>query len=595
MFAKSKDQRARSFSIRFVCQQGDLEIKSLLLAISLRKFVKFPHELIACIPGPESVWGSPGAATLDLFKRLGVSVRPIENPLGKNHLHANKFPACALPTELDKIVFLDSDIVCLRDFGDADCFSSDVAAKAGDAVRVISSDEEWRKIYSAAGHDMPTWRVETTVSRQLTPPWFNGGVLFFNRDVPLGQTWLDVARELQPHADLQQGKRRWSDMVSLAVALHRLRVDITSLGEEYNYPANFRPVYVENLPILCHYHGPHIVRREPILRDYVMQLLAQYPELAEMVEADPQWRTILPPYKVPPKVHWFSSKVSLTGPNLIITGIPRSGTSYLCNLLHKFDNCIALNEPRELVNRLATWPWATAAYLAETRLKILDGEPIPNKLKDGEVTEDTSISNDTVYYQPSIRSANFVLAAKLNRPVLSRLDLMLKVHGQDTRFVACVRNPVDTIASWVNSFSQLRDVDLAQPPVGGLSDSFLSPEDREELLSIDTVSDDAEKRARLWNYLARKILKHRDRLLIVNYDKLSLEPLQTIRWVLAGYDRGRLQKDIRGSAPRHRRAVLSERDWEVIFDLCAGTARELGVPIDQLHASRASRKVCAVR
>lgn len=31
--------------------------------------------------------------------------------------------------------------------------------------------------------------------------------------------------------------------------------------------------------------------------------------------------------------------------NIILTGIPRSGTSYLCGLLDKTDNSVVINEP----------------------------------------------------------------------------------------------------------------------------------------------------------------------------------------------------------------------------------------------------------
>lgn len=590
--------RSRSFSIRFVCQQGSLEIESLLLAISLKKHLKVPHELIACVPSPESIWGAPRQTTLELFEKLGVTVKKIENPLGKEQLHANKMPCLSLPTTLDKIVFLDSDILCLRDFHDSDIFSTKAALKPADVVRVVFSDDEWKEIYSAAGLAMPTERVETTVSLQDSPPWYNGGVLFLDSDLPLGKVWLEVAQQFGKHqSELSQKnpelpqESKWSDMVSLTVALRRLEAKVHSLDEIYNYPAHFRRVKPNSKPILCHYHWPKIIRREPVLSGFVKKILNEYPELLAMVEADPKWKVILPPHRVQPRTYWFSSKVSADGPNIIITGIPRSGTSYLCKRLHQFDNCVALNEPNEIVNRLVKYPWALEQYLFETRLSILDGDVISNKIKDGEVVEDTSIDIEDVPYQPSVRSANFVLAVKNNRPVLNRLDLLMKYISPETRFVACVRNPIDAIASWIKSFNQLRDVDFSQVRVGAPSDRFLSAEDKKEVEAIDALSDVAERRARLWNYLAGKILKHQDRMLIVRYDQLVTEPVVTLKSIFGNADAGYPREDIQGSAPRSRREGLSDHDWEVIFDLCAPNARALNVPIDDLYKDRSSKKV----
>lgn len=589
--------RTRSFSIRFVCQQGSLEIQSLLLAISLKKHLKVPHELIACVPFPESVWGAPSQTTLELFDTLGVRVEKVENPLGKEQVHANKMPCLSLPTTMDKIVFFDSDILCLRDFHDGEQFSSQAALKPADVVRVVFSDDEWREIYSAAGLAMPAERVQTTVSLQDSPPWYNGGFLAFDSDLALGKVWLEIAQQFGEHqlelskknAELPQ-ERFWSDQVSLSVALERLKVKVASLDENYNYPAHFRRVRSDDKPIFCHYHWPSVIRREPVLTEFVKGMLKEYPELQALVEADSSWKVILPPHKVQPRTYWFSSKVSSDGPNIIITGIPRSGTSYLCKRLHQFDNCVALNEPNEVVNRLVLYPWALETFLFETRLSILDGEVISNKMKDGEVVEDTAIDIEDVPYLPSVRSANFVLAVKNNRPILNRLDLLMNFVSPETRFVACIRNPIDAIASWIKSFDQLKEVDFSQVRVGAPSDRFLSPEDKLEIEAIDALSNVAERRARLWNYLAAKILKYQDRMLIVRYDKLVTEPVATLNSILAGADAGYPREDIAGSAPRSRRDTLSEEDWEVIFDLCAPNARALNVPIDHLYEQRSSKK-----
>jgi len=139
----------------------------------------------------------------------------------------------------------------------------------------------------------------------------------------------------------------------------------------------------------------------------------------------------------------------LAGPDLLITGISRSGTSYLCNLLHRFDNCVALNEPAEILSLMTTEevPWSLPLFYRERRRDILAGKPIENKLLDGEVVEDTAVYQTRHEYHPNVASADFVLAVKNTREFLLRFGAVRRVMPSALA-IACVRNPFDTIASW---------------------------------------------------------------------------------------------------------------------------------------------------
>ncbi|RKZ45568.1 MAG: hypothetical protein DRR16_24100, partial [Candidatus Parabeggiatoa sp. nov. 3] len=65
---------------------------------------------------------------------------------------------------------------------------------------------------------------------------------------------------------------------------------------------------------------------------------------------------------------------SLPFSEAIITGIPRSGTSYLCRLLHSVPDCVVINEPTEIfapLNNQLTF-WQVATFYQELRRDILD-------------------------------------------------------------------------------------------------------------------------------------------------------------------------------------------------------------------------------
>ena len=65
----------------FVCQQGNLELKSMLLAASLKYYLRCDYECVAAIPQPATQWGTVSEDTLVFMHDLGVRTVPITNPI----------------------------------------------------------------------------------------------------------------------------------------------------------------------------------------------------------------------------------------------------------------------------------------------------------------------------------------------------------------------------------------------------------------------------------------------------------------------------------------------------------------------------------
>ena len=73
-------------------------------------------------------------------------------------------------------------------------------------------------------------------------------------------------------------------------------------------------------------------------------LLNKHPSLKALINHTNQaWQSLLATQKHPP--------IPLP-PNLIITGIPRSGTSLLCRLLDDRSNSVIINEPADIFEPL---------------------------------------------------------------------------------------------------------------------------------------------------------------------------------------------------------------------------------------------------
>src|SRR5438105_11980742 len=141
------------------------------------------------------------------------------------------------------------------------------------------------------------------------------------------------------------------------------------------------------------------------------------------------------------------------GANLLVTGIPRSGTSYLCTLIHNVRDCVAINEPEEIFQSLGETgpPWGLATFHHRLRQDIAAGKPVENKLHEGRLIEDTAVVFKEELYVPPVSSAAFLLATKNTLAYLARLPY-LRLAMPDAAIVACVRHPFDTIASWKGTF-----------------------------------------------------------------------------------------------------------------------------------------------
>lgn len=282
---------APAFAFVFVCHGGELEIKSLLLAASLRSTLGDAPELIAAVPQPASVWRAPSPAALAMLRRLRIDVQTVENPIGAEYPIGNKLACLTVATHARTVAVLDSDILCLREFGGDPAAATGFAAKPADKRTFPGDVDVWQPLYAAAGVALPEARIATTLTREAGPPYFNSGVVFTTQPAGLGAAWIECARTLNPLLEAR-GQRHWLDQVSLPIAVRRCGLDYACLDDEFNFPAHLKAL-PENLPVFCHYHWPEVIAGEPRLRERVRELAARHPELRDGIAADPDWAPLL--------------------------------------------------------------------------------------------------------------------------------------------------------------------------------------------------------------------------------------------------------------------------------------------------------------
>lgn len=572
-------------SVSFVCEPGRLEAQAVLLAASLRQ----AHPDLALVAAVPRALPTLTERALD---GLGVTLVPIVNPVSDDYPIGNKVGALGAGDTAGLRVFLDSDMLCLRALDFSVLRNYPLSAKPAD-MATFGSDALWQGLYARFGLDAPRHRVVASISRHLMYPYFNAGMVATTQAEALAATWTQTCRAVDAMQDVNP-RRPWLDQIALPLAAAQLGLTTCSLGNDWNYPAHIKPL--SGHPGLVHYHQPAVVAREWTLATRTAQLLQCYPALRAVLAADADWAGVMraidrhagTPSRRSLSRHWWPATLRRSPPptapvhrDLIITGIPRSGTSYVCKALDGFDNVAVVNEPAILFEGLCygPQPWMVPVLHADLRARIDNGEAVPNKLDaHGGLTEDTAVDESLANYRPNLRDDQWVLATKNTLAYMARLDGILRVMPQ-ARVIACVRHPLDTLASWKGTFAHLSAGDPSALPVGGLADPFLPAHLRDGLQAIAALGDPAVRRAAWWCLLAEEILRWRDRIEIVRYEDLVVDPRRRLRRALGplAETAGKAAPGLQASAVRTtRRQALDEDDWRAVASLCAGVAEAFG-------------------
>ncbi|RFQ17404.1 sulfotransferase, partial [Pseudomonas sp. ATCC 13867] len=315
------------------------------------------------------------------------------------------------------------------------------------------------------------------------------------------------------------------DQLALPLALAHLQLRTEVLGEGYNYPLHRKPLEAGNDPCFCHYHDPEVLAREPALLRDLHALQSHWPELTRTLELYPDWRQVCSDMKAVLRTTMPAQEVDRENTDLVITGLPRSGTSFLCRLLSEHPQTVIINEPAQIFQRLKEpEPWGIPCFYAELRREILAGRPVLNKHINGRLIDDTARQQDVALpYQVSSPAYGFTLGTKNTLAYLVRLPALLRVMPK-AKVVALVRHPYDCLISWASTFEHLRNADLLSQPLGNPDDPALSERNRSALREIANVGNLALRRALWWRFLVVQLLDAGPRVRWMRYEDLVSAP-----------------------------------------------------------------------
>ncbi|WEJ70759.1 sulfotransferase [Pseudomonas sp. PSE14] len=520
-------EKQGAVTLVFVIHGGPLEAKSAVLAASLRARLGFDHRLriIAAVVMPDHLWGALSPSTEQLLRRLEIECLPIESPFGVGYPIGNKFAALALGGADGHCLFLDSDMYCRAAPDFAYLQRYEAALKPADLALVSTSASYWGRLYALVGLALPEARVVASLSGDLMPPYFNAGFIWVHGPAEFAQQWQRIAREIEAATDIDY-KWPWLDQLALPLALAHMQRHTEVLSDRYNYPLHLKPLDAGNDPYFCHYHDPEVLAREPALLRDLQTLQSQWPELTRTLELYPAWRQVCSDIKAVLCPAPVAQEANSEGTNLIITGLPRSGTSFLCRLLSERPQTVVINEPAQIFQSLTRGeePWGIPCFYAELRREILAGRPVLNKHLNGRLVDDTAREQDIALpYQVSSPVPGFTLGTKNTLAYLVRLPALLRVMPK-AKFIALVRHPYDCLASWVSTFKHLRNADLVSQPLGNPDDPALSERSRLMLREIADVSHPALRRALWWRFLVIQLLEAGPRVRWMRYEDLVAAP-----------------------------------------------------------------------
>jgi len=542
---------APHYAFVFVCQAGELEIKALLLAASLKRHLSCAHELIAAVPSPAQTWGEISAATRQLLQQFGASIVPIVNPIDPTYPIGNKLACIDVPTRARKIVFLDSDILCLRDLGFPACLQTPFAAKPADLRTFAAHEEAWRPLYAATDVPMPQLRLPTTVSGEFGLPYFNSGVICVDSGLHFGAAWIDCARTLRNAATMRD-QRHWLDQVSLPIAMGRLGLSFAALDEQFNFPAHLKPLPTRP-PIFCHYHWPRIVREEPLLHRLVCDLAREHPAIGHAIAAHAEWNALL---ESAPATHVAPApELPVASTDLLVIGIPDSGVEQLTGCLGSQAGVgvIAMAADALATQTRDSTAWEFSALLRRLRTQQPENPRAHDGLRGGS-------------------SGKLVVAGAGAAGLLSALQALERVAPQ-TRRIVCVRDPFATIAAWKQR--PLAEIDAAIAQTLELGERRLARRELDVLQRVAALQDPAEKRATWWWWLAQRVLDLGDRVIRVRYAEFCTDPSRVLQSILGA--EASIHLPARSEIRPDDESSLTDDDRQAIRAVCLQAAWELGL------------------
>jgi hypothetical protein len=583
----------------FVCQQGELEVMSAMLAASLRQVCGSQVHLHALEPMPQEVYGVVSPPARKFLDGLGVSWHPFRNPISDDYKIFNKLNAFNIQPQGDRILFLDSDTLVRRSLAPLSKFCSrPFAAKSANKQRFSADAEKWAPVYRLFDLPLPAMRWPGSDSHQWAPPYFNAGVILVDPALDFSTHWIDTCRRIHLDEKIEM-ENRGTVQVGLPVVLFRRNIPYALLDQRFNFGLSkgwlqTRRPWADEEAHIVHYFNPKNLTVDPIIHDEVRQLVKDF-QLEDILALSEGGQKLLKSFKrdaPKPQPHSslfrlrpsglqaakdlsargsrpepgenngqqraLRSTPSALGPTpesrmVFITGIPGSGAGAFASLLAELPEVTVWREPP--IKATLVQSDNLAAFGAAWRQR----------------------REEIASTRPKSRSRDFVLATQNTLGYLSHLERLVAAFPQATVFVM-VRHPFGAVARWLNQPTLGEAKFIEEDKLAGITAPFLRREQRDSLGELQRLADVAMKRAGLWDYFSGLARLHAKPVQIFRYEDLRENPSEVLRHaygcLFPGGEVELPDMDLRAAKPRKAgpAGVLTAWDKECIRAICSNNA-----------------------
>ncbi len=210
-------------------------------------------------------------------------------------------------------------------------------------------------------------------------------------------------------------------------------------------------------------------------------------------------------------------------PDVVLTGLPRSGSTLTCNLLNRCPDIVALHEPIPMgevaeQHQGEALVGEIAQFFADTRRSLLTERRASSKTVDGQVPDNTFgearggeenlrrslASHGEVSFEGKELSPDFVLAVKHNAGFAALLEPLRERYP----CYGIVRHPLAVLSSW-NSVNLA--VQRGHVPVGEKIDASLRS-------ALERIEDRTERQFYILEWFFERFLRLLPRASILRYE-----------------------------------------------------------------------------
>lgn len=229
-------------TIFYIVEPPDYQVMACTLLASIRKH--FPANVKAVGYCPEHRYDDLMPEVHQAHEMMGSEVRTFKTDgmFDPAYPHGNKILATLEKRDSDYSMFVDSDVLFLRDNDPRNIVKPGHVSCSMAASMVWAKDKEalWGQIYGALDMDIPPERYTLMRRKAQGPviPYFSSGLVAFpEKDEGKGRfadVWYDTARKIDTVETLEN-RRPYLDQMSLPGAIRRAGLDWNILPEEQHY------------------------------------------------------------------------------------------------------------------------------------------------------------------------------------------------------------------------------------------------------------------------------------------------------------------------------------------------------------------------